>query len=304
MDPAARDLAATASQIHELLRSAPTSSPTHRALHAKGTMASGTFRASGALAGLTTAAHLLGGETAATVRFSHPGGDPDAPDSIPSSRGCAVKLHTSAGIHDLVAVSAPAFPVRDGRSFLDLLAARAPDPATGGPDPARMGAFMEAHPESLAAITAAITARAPQSYVTLAYNGLHTFFLIDAAGSRQPFRYSWEPPEGESFLEADDTSGLDLAAELERRLETDPAVLDLVVRLGEPGDPTDDPTAIWPERPSVVAGRLEIGAVQAETEPVIFDPNNVTEGLGLPDDDEILALRRLVYGLSYAHRTA
>ena len=303
MAPAARDLEGTAEQIHELLRASPTSSPTHRALHARGTLATGTFRASSELAGRTTAAHLQGGDTPAVVRFSHPAGDPAGADSVPSSRGCAVKLRTLAGPHDLVAVSAPAFPVRDGRAFLDLLAARAPDPATGGPDPERMGAFMDAHPESLPVIAAAMAARVPRSYATLVYNGLHTFFLIDAAGSRQPFRYSWEPPGGESFLDPDETIGLDLAAELGARLEAGAAVLDLVVRLGEPGDPTDDPTAIWPERPSIVAGRLEIRAVHAETEPVIFDPSNVTDGLGVPDGDEILALRRLVYGLSYAHRT-
>lgn len=303
MAPTARDLEATANEIHEMLRSAPTSSPAHRALHAKGTIAAGTFRASGALAGLTTAAHLVGGETAAAVRFSYPSGDPKAADSIPSGRGCAVKLRALAGPHDLVAVSSPAFPVRDGRSFLDLLAARVPDPVTGAPDPGRIGAFMEAHPESLAAITAAITAQIPRSYATLAYNGLHTFFLIDSAGSRQPFRYGWEPPAGESFLELEEATGLDLGEELEQRLETGPAVLDLVVQLGEPGDPTDDPTAIWPERPSVVAGRLDILTVRPEHEPIIFDPNNLPEGLARPDGDEILALRRLVYGLSYATRT-
>ncbi|MEP6625341.1 MAG: hypothetical protein ABJC79_12920, partial [Acidimicrobiia bacterium] len=40
-----------------------------------------------------------------------------------------------------------------------------------------------------------------------------------------------------------------------------------------------------------------------DAEPVIFDPTNVVAGIEIPEGDEILALRRLVYGLSYARRT-
>ncbi|MEP6624306.1 MAG: catalase, partial [Acidimicrobiia bacterium] len=108
------DLAATAQLIHDLLRMAPNSAPSSRALHAKGVIASGTFRADGALAGRTTAAHLVDGSTPALVRFSHPGGDPDVSDAIPSGRGLAVKLRPAGGVHDLVSVSSPAFLVRDG----------------------------------------------------------------------------------------------------------------------------------------------------------------------------------------------
>jgi catalase len=52
-----------------------------------------------------------------------------------------------------------------------------------------------------------------------------------------------------------------------------------------------------------VAGRLELTAIDPDAEPIIFDPTNVPAGVELPPDDEILALRRLVYGHSYAQRT-
>ena len=81
------DIETTARTIHDLLRSAPTSSPRHRALHAKGTMADATFTPSGALAGRTTAPHLVSEPSPATVRFSHPSGDPSVPDAVPSARG-------------------------------------------------------------------------------------------------------------------------------------------------------------------------------------------------------------------------
>ena len=76
------------------------------------------------------------------------------------------------------------------------------------------------------------------------------------------------------------------------------------MHLGTDEDPTDDPTAIWPERPTVVAGGLELAAIDPAAEPIIFDPTNVPAGLALPSGDEILALRRLVYGLSYSARTS
>jgi len=298
------DIEATAERIHEALRSAPTSSPTHRALHAKGTVVEGRFTPTGQLAGRTSAAHLVDGSTPAVVRFSHPGGDPDVSDGVPSARGMAVKLRTAQGDHDLVAVSSPAFLVRDGESFLELLAARAPDPATGVPDPERMIAFVEVHPESLAGIQAAMGAQVPVSYATLAYNGLHTFFLVDGDGGRRPFRYSWVPVGGEEFLDtpADD---VDLAAELVERLAGPPegTAFDLVIHLGTADDPTGDPTAIWPERPVVVAGRLQLDRTAGDVEPIIFDPTNVTPGVDLDPDDEILQLRRAAYGRSFAVRT-
>ncbi len=299
------DLPATAQLIHDLLRMAPTSSPGHRALHAKGVIATGTFTASGALAGLTTATHLVDGITPATVRFSHPGGDPNVSDAIPSGRGLAVKLRAPDGSHDLVSVSSPAFLVRDGDAFVELIMARAPDPETGAPDPARMGAFLEAHPEALPAIHAALTATVPASYATVAYNSLHTFLLVDDKGRRQPIRYTFVPVDGVNAANDSETVTPDhLLTELTSRLARGAASFDLVVALGEPDDPTDDPTAIWPERPTLVAGRLDITAIAPDAEPVIFDPTNVVAGVEIPEGDEILALRRLVYGLSYAQRTS
>ena len=302
----ATDIEATAKNIHAVLRASSTNSPVHRALHAKGVLAVGNFTPSGALADLTTAPHLVAVVTPATIRFSHPGGDPFAPDAVPSGRGMAVKLSAPDGTHDLVGVSSPAFLVRNGASFLDLLAARTPDPTTGAADPERMLAFVGAHPESLPAIQAALSARVPSSYASLTYNGLHTFFLVDAMGRRQPFRWSWVPVSGEAFLDAPVDDGRDLAAELADRMANHPldAGFELVVHLGEAGDPSGDPTVIWPERPTLVAGLLELTAMAGAVEPIIFDPTNVTAGVALDDDDEILKLRSVTYGLSYAARTS
>ncbi len=145
----------------------------------------------------------------------------------------------------------------------------------------------------------------PASYATIAYNSLHTFLLVAADGARRPVRYTFAPVSGERAVDDPDAVGPDhLRDELASRLANGPASFDLLVALGEPGDPIDDPTAIWPERPTLVAGRLDVVAIDDAAEPVIFDPTNVVPGIEIPAGDEILALRRLVYGLSYAHRTA
>ena len=297
------DLEATAQTIHDLLRMAPGTSDQHRALHAKGIAASGRFVASGALAGLTTAAHLLSGSTEAIVRFSHPGGDPKVSDALPSGRGLAVKLATADGSHQLVAVSSPSFLVRDGEAFVDLILARAPDPETGAPDPAKIGAFLAAHPEALPAIEYAMTAPVPTSYAELTYNGLHTFFFVDKNAKRTPFRFSFVPTIDVDDAPDGDLAPDHLARDLSTRLAAGPVDFILQVMLGTDHDPIDDPTAIWSERPTIDAGALTLDAVIADPEPVIFDPNNVVPGVEV-SNDQILAVRRAVYGLSYARRTA
>ena len=127
-----------------------------------------------------------------------------------------------------------------------------------------------------------------------------------ATGHRQPFLWSWVPVGGEAFLDGAVDDTFELAAELADRLasRTAEAAFDLVIHLGEPGDPTDDPTAIWPVRPTVVAGRLGLSSMAEDVEPIIFDPTKVTAGVELPDDDEILRLRSATYGCSYATRTS
>lgn len=67
---------------------------------------------------------------------------------------------------------------------------------------------------------------------------------------------------------------------------------------------TIDPTAIWPLRPTVVAGRLGLTSMAEDAEPIIFDPTNMTDGVDVADDDEILRVRSAAYGLSYAARTS
>src|SRR6476620_9504213 len=98
-----------------------------------------------------------------------------------------------------------------------------------------------------------------------------------------------------------------LFEELEERLRKAPVVFNLVLQLAEEGDPTDDPTAPWPEdRSRVPIGRLELvrpTTVEEIGDPVMLhDPTRLTDGIE-PSDDPVLAVRLGVYEVSVAHRT-
>ena len=115
-----------------------------RAVHAKGVVCEGTFTATPEAAGLTRAAHMQGDPVPATVRFSNGGGDPAAKDSSKDGRGLAVKLYLEDGSRtDMVAITLPRFFVRTPEDFLEFTRSRKPDPETGQPDMAKIGAFLE-----------------------------------------------------------------------------------------------------------------------------------------------------------------
>jgi catalase len=122
-------------------------------------------------------------------------------------------------------------------------------------------------------------------------------------------RYRIEPQAGEARLDDEEASAREgdyLRAELEERLRSGPVAFDLVLVIGEEGDPIDDPTAVWPpERRRVVAGTLEVRSIvddpEADGEVVVFDPIRVVDGLELPDDP-ILHARSPAYSVSVSRR--
>jgi catalase len=282
-----------------------------RALHAKGVGATGAFFATGEAADLSTARHFRPGSVPVTVRFSNGSGNPTAPDGARDGRGFATRFQLPDGSStDLVALSLPVFFVRTVDDFLELTAARVPDPETGQPDVKRIVSFVAEHPEAQPALEASLAAEAPVSYTTLRYHGVHTFFLVDGDGTRRPVRYRWEPDAGVATVPDDQAGDLDpdyLATELRERLAGGPAWFTLRLVLGADDDPLDDPTAAWPDdRPSIVAGQLRLNEVapdQSTVDRLLFDPTRVTDGIEC-SADPILAARADAYGASYQRRTS
>ncbi|MDX6581922.1 MAG: catalase [Solirubrobacterales bacterium] len=287
------------------------SRPGKRALHAKGAWAEGTFTASPAAAGLSTAFHFSGEPVAALIRFSNGPGAPDSDDAEREARGFAVKLRGADGEEtDILATTTPAFVTRTPEEFLELLRLRAPDPETGQPDFEGLGKFLEAHPEAQTAIQGTVGVGPLASFATAVYYSPHTFYLVDEAGERTPVRYRWIPEAGEQRLDDADAQarGRDyLYDDLAERLAGDGTIA-FQLRLQRPadGDPLDDPTALWPdEREFVDAGRLEITELADDPEHDdhidVFDPMRCTEGVE-PSDDKILHARRNAYSVSAYRR--
>ena len=281
--------------------------PGHRAAHARGTLLAGTFTPNGS--GLTRAAHMQSEPVRVTARFSNGGGDPNIPDYAKEGRGLAVKFYLPDGSKtDVVSLSLPCFFVRTPEDFLEFTLARKPDPETGQPDMTKIGAFFEAHPEALPAVQAALGAKPPESYATVAYNSIHSYRWLDADGGERVVRYRFEPESGEHSLseeEARERGESYLQEEIASRAS---AAFRLLVTIAGDGDDPDDPTVAWPEdRERVEVGRLELNEEETTRERdgdiLVFDPTRVTDGIEL-SDDPILRFRPRAYSVSVERRTA
>ena len=95
---------------------------------------------------------------------------------------------------------------------------------------------------------------------------------------------------------------------MKERLGKGPVTFDFAAILGEPGDPTDDSTATWPEenRKTVKLGTIAITAIEPNavcdektTDPVLDLP----EGVAGPVNDPIFAIRSPAYAISRSRRT-
>src|SRR3954468_13401209 len=222
-----------------------------RAAHARGVVAHGAFRANGEAGAYTRATHFQGDEIPVVARFSNGSGDPTAADHTRDGRGLAIKLRLPDGSStDMVGLTMPMFFVRTPEDFLEFLAPRKPDPVTGAPDMAAVGAFLEKHPETLPAVQFALSADLPASYATSTYYGVHTFVLEGPDGARRPFRYHWAPAAGVHTISDEDAQARGeryLADELRERLGTGPVEFTLWWTFPDENDPLDDPTQLWPD---------------------------------------------------------
>ena len=279
----------------------------HRAAHAKGTLLAGNFTPSAS--GLSTAAHLQDEPVPVTARFSNGAGDPDSPDYAKAEgRGLAVKFYLPDGSRtDVVALSLPCFFARTPQDFLDFARARKPDPETGQPDFAKIGAWLEAHPEAGPAIQAALSGDPPESYATVTYNSIHSFRLTAPDGTERFVRYRFEPEAGESTLSEEDAKARGSDYLQEEIAARDSAAFRMIAVIAEEGDPVNDPTVAWPEeREKVELGRLELAGLDTERERdgdiLVFDPTRVTDGIDL-SDDEILRFRPRAYSASVTRRS-
>jgi catalase len=154
--------------------------PGQRRNHTKGTCALGEFVGSPAAAPYSRSALFSGKAVPVVARFSVAGGNPKVPDTAKSGRGMALEFRLPGNnLQHMTMLNTPIFGATQPRTFLDLMLALKPDPATGKPDPEKMKAFKATHPDSLAQADYLAKNNPPASYATSSFWGIHTFKFIN-----------------------------------------------------------------------------------------------------------------------------
>jgi catalase len=277
-----------------------------RAAHTHGICVKGSFTPTPEAAQLSKAPHFAGpGPVSVIGRFSMGGGDPNASNAQKDNvRGLAMHFDIGDGnTTDLVMISAPVFVAKDPDQFLALLKAVATK------DKDKISAFFKANPESTTQAKWLNARPVPAGYATVNYWGVHAFTFTNAKGEKHVVKYKALPVGGEVGLSDDEAKGKDAdfyRPELKERLSKGPAKFTLTAILGEPGDPVDDPTKLWPEdqRKSVTLGTISITGLEpdATCDAGIFDPTNVADGIEGPANDKIFPMRSEAYAVSFSRR--
>jgi len=289
--------------------------PGFRRAHARGIGFRGRFVATPEAAALTTAEHLQGAPVVTVVRFSNGAVSPYTPDRKSAKAGNALGLAVrfelpSGGYTTSGALSLKVFAAGTPDGFLDLIEANRPSLPGGLPNPLKLAAFLARHPNGLKGVVDAATLKPALSFATTRFSGMHAFYAVDASGARRAFRFRWMPVAGIATMAREHDALIPpqyLMSELELRVEREPVAWDLVFQLGEPSDPTDDVTKLWPEdRPLVVMGRLTVDRLHEDQELVdgyVFDPLNLPPGIE-PSADPLLHFRSSAYAESHRRRTS
>jgi catalase len=282
-----------------------------RRTHIQGTCAAGELVGTSEAAALSRSPLFTGKTIPVVARFSLGGGSPQVPDAAPAPRGMALEFRIpGGGLQHITMIDLPIFGAMSPESFRDAIVAAKPDPKTGQPDAAKLKAYAASHPDSMALSQYASKHAPTANYFQTTYFSVHTFRFIDAKGAEHPVRWRFVPRDGVKELTAAEMKAAPhdfLEKNLIERTRKSPAVWDMVVYVGEPGDPRDNPTLAWPEtRKHFTAGTLTIKEATVQQkgqacEPINFDPLVMADGIG-PTDDPILKFRSPAYAVSFAKR--
>lgn len=309
--PVAAQGEVTADQVVSALEGTFGVTPGQRRNHTKGTCAAGEFVGTAEAAKYSRSVLFAGKPVPVVARFSLAGGNPKAPDTAKSARGMALEFQLPDGsLQHMAMLSTPVFGAAHPQTFLDLMLAMKPDPATGKADPEAMKAFKASHPDNQAQAEFLAKNNPPASYATSSYFGIHSFKFVDRDGKATLVRWQFVPQDGEKRLTDDELKSAPpnfLEAALIERTKQGPVTWDMIVTLGVPGDAEDNPTVPWPEdRQQVKAGMLTLASASPQQkgtgcEAINFDPLVMADGIA-PTDDPVLRFRSPAYAVSFAKR--
>ncbi|UOG93504.1 MAG: catalase family peroxidase [Candidatus Thiothrix sulfatifontis] len=278
--------------------------------HTKGTCAAGEFIGLPEAAAYTRSVLFSGKTIPVIARFSIPSGNPTIPDTAKNPRGMALEFKLpDNNLHHITMLNTPVFGAATPQTFLDDIVAKTPDPATGKPDPEKLKAFKASHPDSLPQAEFLEKNNPPISWANSSYFGIHTFKFINKDEKTTPVRWRFVPQDGEKSLsdsELKSSPANFLEQKLIDRAKESPVRWDMMLTLGEPGDPDNNPTLLWPkERKEIKVGTLSITSAMpqkgAECEKINFDPLIMADGIK-PSDDPVLLFRSPGYAVSFGKR--
>ncbi|WP_408501169.1 catalase family peroxidase [Paraburkholderia xenovorans] len=286
--------------------------PGFRRNHAKGICATGWFDSNGQAASLSKAALFAPGRVPVIGRIAFAGGMPFIPDEPATVRSLALRfLPAGAQEWRTGMINIPVFPVMTAQAFYDQMIASLPDPATGKPDPARMQAFVAAHPEFGAAIGLIKKRQVSSGFADATYNALNTFRFVNSEGVSTPVRWSAVPVQPFVAAGAGTASGATadknvLFDALIAQVASHPVQWRLVVTVGQAGDPTANPTVPWPaDRRQIDTGTVTIDKLSSEDDgpcvDVNYDPMVLPDGIEA-SDDPIPSARSAAYARSFTLR--
>jgi catalase len=275
--------------------------------HAKGIGVSGFFESNDNGVRLSKAAVFKPGRVPVIGRFSLDGGQPYQPDRPDTRRGLGLQFSPANGeLWRTALISFPLFPVSTPEIFYERMLAFKQDPATGKPDPAKVKAFEERHPETVEVLKKIAAEPRSSGFGNTTFHGLNAFLFTNAADKATPVRWIVKPMQPFEAAGAAPPDKKYLFHELITQIHRQPLRWRLLVIVGKPGDPTKDPSIGWPaDREHVDVGTLTLDRVEAEessaARDIKFDPLTLPAGIA-PSDDPILLIRSPVYSESYRRR--
>ncbi|GAT32370.1 catalase [Terrimicrobium sacchariphilum] len=284
--------------------------PGFRRNHAKGVCFRGYFESNGNAAALSRSGVFLPGRIPVLGRFSFGGGLPYVADAPATVRALAVQFQLPNGEEWRTAmINLPVFPVQNVQQFAEQLVAFAPDPATGKPDPAKIQAFVAAHPATARALPLIQQRPISSGFADTPYYGLNAFTFLGKDGKPTPVRWTMVPEQPFQPSPATAPATLDknyLFDGLIAAVRAAPQKWRLILTLGQPGDPTNDATITWPDdRPKIDAGTLVVEQIESEAvspaRDMNFDPTILPDGIAV-SDDPLLSARSATYSVSFTRR--
>jgi catalase len=300
----------SADQVVTALEGAYGVHPGQRRNHTKGTCALGEFVGTAEVPAYSRSLMFSGSPVPVVARFSLAGGNPNASDTERSPRGIGLEFGLPDGsLQHMTMLDTPMFFAAMPRTFLDKMLALKPDPATGKPNPEKLKAFLASHPDNRGQAMFLADHNPPVSYANDAYYGIHTFKFINRDNKTTLVRWRFVPQDGEKRLSDAELKSMPrdfLERVLIKRTMQGAVQWDMLVTIGEPGDPEDDPTILWPtNRKELKAGTLTISSAMAQSgavcEKINYDPLVMGDGIA-PTDDPVLLFRSPSYAFSFAKR--